>query len=124
MASAPSWPGHTARGLFVLDAREEDVQKLGPSWICAATHTGSLKTHGLPRRSFPCLHPQPPASCSAKPHQGGFLIRRADLGSVYTGTVTPIGFIAPYKITNVSGREGYKAVIWLLGAGSVLGFPF
>lgn len=101
MASAPSWPGHAARGLFVLGAREEDVQKLGPSWICAATHTDSLKTRGLPRRSFPCLHP-------AKPHRGGFLIQRADLGSVYTGTVTPIGFIAPYEITNVAAERVTK----------------
>lgn len=52
MASAPSRPGHAARGLFVLGAREEDVQKLGPSWICAATHTDSLKTRGLPRKKW------------------------------------------------------------------------
>lgn len=132
MARAPSWPGHAARGLFVLHAREEDVQEFGPSWICAATHTGwhrrgapqELKTCGLPRRCFPCLHPQPLASCSAKPHRGGFLIRRADFGSVYTDAVTPIRFMTPEEITNASGGEDYKPVIWLLGAGSVVGFPF
>lgn len=123
MASAPSWPGHAARGLFVLGAREEDVQKLGPSWICAATHTDSLKTRGLPRRSFPCLHPQPLASCSAKPHRGvfnpmygfGFGLHRHRYSDWLYYT------LRDYKR---GCREGYKAVIGLLGAGSVLGFPF